>query len=339
MKREGGLFERIVTIENLVLAEKKARKGKANSYGIKLFDRNYQSNIVHLQKELLDGSYRTGKYDIFKIYEPKERDIARLPYKHRIVHHAIMNIMENIWVKTFTADSYSCIKGRGIHKCLNNIRKALRKVDETKYCLKIDIKKFYPSIDRVILMDIVKKKIKCKRTLDLHNEIINSAPGDKGVPIGNYLSQFYANLYLTYFDHWVKQELNVKYYFRYCDDIVLLSSNKNKLHLYLHKMIDYLSSELNLTVKSNYQIFPVESRGIDFIGYKMYHTHTLLRKSIKKRMMKKKNSPLSIVSYGGWAVHCNSVNLFRKNLNIELHDTFKRKAVSNRAARSVDIRV
>lgn len=329
MKRKNGLFEAIVSLENLKLADIKARAHKAKNYGIQLFDMNHEENILSLQRELESGDYRTGEYDIFKIFEPKEREIARLQYKHRVVHHAIMNVMEPIWTSIFTSNSYSCIKGKGIHKCLNDTRKALHDIEGTKYCLKIDVQKFYPSIDRQKLMEIVERKIKCKRTLALHREIINSAPGDVGVPIGNYLSQFYANLYLTYFDHWIKEIKKAKYYFRYCDDMVIFSSTKTDLHVLLGEIREYLSKELHLTVKKNYQVFPVAARGVDFVGYKMFHTHTLLRKSIKKSMIKKKNNPKSIASYGGWAVHCNCINLFRKTLKIELHDTFKRNTSKN----------
>lgn len=329
MKRKNGLFEQIVSIENIRLADKRTRAHKAKNYGIRLFDENHEANLIDLQRELESGEYRTGEYEIFKIYEPKEREIARLQYRHRVAHHAIMNIMEPLWVSTFTANSYSCIKGRGIHKCLQDVRKALKDIEGTKYCLKIDIQKFYPNINREKLIEIIGKKIKCKKTMNLHCEAIHSAPGESGVPIGNYLSQFYANLYLTYFDHWIKEVKRVKYYFRYCDDIVAFSATKEELHELLHYIREYLEKELFLTVKKNYQVFPVESRGVDFVGYKMFHTHTLLRKSIKKGLIRKKDNPKSVSSYGGWAVHCNSVNLFRKILKIELHDTFKRKTSKN----------
>lgn len=328
MKRINGLFEEIVNMENILLADKKARKGKPNNYGIRLFDQSFDENIAMLQTELQNGTYRTGAYEVFTIFTPKEREIARLQYKHRIVHHAIMNVMEPIWVSQFVAGSYSCIKGRGIHRCLSDVRKALKDIEGTQYCLKLDVQKFYPSIDRKILIGLISKKIKCAQTIALHSEIINSAPGQLGVPIGNYLSQFYANLYLTYFDHWLKEAKGVKYYFRYCDDMVILGPNKAELHTLLAEIRGYLDRELKLTIKKNYQVFPVQSRGIDFVGYKIFHSHTLLRKSIKKNLMKRRHNPKSVASYGGWAVHCNSVNLFRKTLKIEIHDTFSRKTKS-----------
>ena len=150
-----------------------------------------------------------------------------------------MNIMEPIWTNIFIKNTYSCIKNRGIHALRNDLESDLKKYpDKTKYCLKMDIKKFYPSLDHEILKEIIRKKIKDKYLLVLMDEIIDSAPG---VPIGNYLSQFFANLYLTYFDHWLKEECRCKFYYRYADDIVILSDNKEFLHnilcaikIYLH---------------------------------------------------------------------------------------------------------
>ncbi|MEF9476740.1 RNA-directed DNA polymerase [Chryseobacterium sp. 1B4] len=148
----------------------------------------------------------------------------------------------------------------------------------------------------------------------LLDEIINSAPG---LPIGNYLSQYFANFYLTFFDHWIKENLKIKYYFRYADDIVILNNDKENLHEILKIITKYLSNNLRLEVKRNWQIFPIENRGIDFVGYVHYHTHTLLRKSIKKRfakMLRKNPKKESIASYYGWAKHCNSKNLLKKLL-------------------------
>ena len=184
----------------------------------------------------------------------------------------------------------------------------------------MDIKKFYPSITHDILYEMLQRKIKDKKLLKLLKERIYSA---KGVPIGNYLSQFFANLYLTYFDHWVKEELKCKYYFRYADDIVILGNDKNYLRNVLVSIKLYLKQVLNLELKPNYQIFPVESRGIDFVGYKFYHTHVLLRKSIKMRMFRlinlykqnkidKDELNRRMRSYFGWMKFCNSKNLLRK---------------------------
>jgi RNA-directed DNA polymerase len=323
MKRIDGLFDKICSVENLMLADEKARRGKKNTYGVKMHDKNREQNIINLHHKLILGEYRTSQYNIFKIYEPKEREIYRLPYyPDRIVHHAVMNVLEPIWLSIFTTDTYSCIKGRGIHAAAKSISTDLHyNQEDTMYCLKLDIKKYYPSIKHDILKDIIRKKIKDKKLLNLLDEIIDSAPG---LPIGNYLSQYLANLYLAYFDHKVKEEKNVRFYYRYADDIVILSADKNTLH----SLISFIKQEfemLGLQVKSNYQIFPVESRGIDFVGYVFFHDHTLLRNRIKKSFCKRihsisrtnkeysnKEIKMLLSPWLGWAKYCNSRNLIKK---------------------------
>ncbi len=315
MKRIGDLYKEIISIENLQLADEKAQKGKSKQYGVQLHNKNKEQNIKALHELLKTKTFKTSPYSIFKVYEPKEREVYRLPFfPDRIVHHAIMNVLEVIFFRTFTADTYSCIKGRGIHKCANNLKKALQNKSNTTYCLKLDIKKFYPNIDHDILKQLLRKKFKDNELLWLLDEIIDSA---KGLPIGNYLSQYFANFYLSYFDHWLKEEKAVQYYFRYADDIVILASNKHYLHIILSDIKHYLNTHLKLIVKHDYQIFPVVSRGIDFVGYVFYHTHTLLRKRIKQsfaRMLKNKPNQASIASYKGWAIHCDSKHLLKKLL-------------------------
>lgn len=330
MKRIGNLFEKICSVENLKLADEKARKGKLKTFGVKIHDLNRESNIIKLHTTLLNGDYKTSRYDIFKIHEPKEREIYRLPYfPDRIVHHAIMNVLEDIWVSVFTKDTYSCIKKRGIHSAAEQIKKTLKSDPEyTKYCLKMDIKKFYPSINHDILKQIIRKKIKDKRLLNLLDEIIDSA---EGVPIGNYLSQYFANLYLAYFDHWIKEDKAVKYYYRYADDIVILSGTKELLHILLFDIKEYLFG-LKLEIKHNWQVFPVESRGIDFVGYVFYHSHTRMRKSIKKNFCRKvyrlnklkhlneKQFKQSICPWWGWAKYCNSKHLVKTILKQSIYE-------------------
>lgn len=315
MKRIGNLYSRICTLENLTLADHKASKGKARQPAVIHHRLNKEQNIANLQVSLQQHTYKTSPYSVFTIFEPKERLIYRLPYyPDRIVHHAIMNILEPIFMSTFTADTYSCIKGRGIHKAFYNVRTALKDKDNTRYCLKLDVKKFFPSIDREVLKKLLRKKFKDPDLLHLFDEIINST---EGLPIGNYLSAYLANFYLTYFDHWLKEHKQVKYYFRYCDDMVILHSDKAYLHQLRKDITQYLKTNLNLEVKSNWQVFPVNIRGLDFVGYKSFPTYSLLRKSIKLRfikMIRKSNNKKSISSYYGWIKHCNGVNLLNKYL-------------------------
>lgn len=322
MKRYNNLFDKIVSLDNLYEADKKARRQKSHRPEVMLFDKNKDKLLLDLQRKLINGEYETSEYYVFKIYEPKEREIFKLPYyPDRIVHHAIMNIMEPIWVSAFVKGTYSCIRNRGIHKALKDVKFALKDEINTQYCLKLDIRKFYHSIDHDILKTIIRKKIKDKRLLSLLDEIIESA---QGVPIGNYLSQFFANLYLTYLDHWIKEQKKVRYYFRYADDIVILGGDKQELRDLFYNIQYYLNNKLKLNFKNNWQIFKVDSRGIDFVGYRIFHTHTLLRKSIKKKFCKKINKlnkkqnidkdtyKQKICSYIGWIKYCNGRNLLNK---------------------------
>jgi RNA-directed DNA polymerase len=316
MKRIKNVYEQVYSIFNLEEAETIARKGKKHQYGVIQHMKNSESNLRCLQLMLQEKTYKTSGYTSFKIYEPKEREVFRLPFfPDRITHHAIMNVLEPMFVSTFTADTYSCIKGRGIHSAATKIKHCLKDVSATKYCLKLDITKFYPSVDHDILKYLLRKKIKDKDLLWLLDEIIDSA---NGLPIGNYLSQYFANFYLTYFDHWLKEVLKIKYYFRYADDIIILSDDKPSLHKLLFEIKTYLQVNLKLIVKGNYQIFPVDARSIDFVGYRFYHTHTLIRKRIKQnfaRMLVKRKNNASIASYYGWAKHANSKQLLKKLLN------------------------
>jgi RNA-directed DNA polymerase len=312
VKRLDGLYNRICSTENLVLADAVARKGKGWQRGIRIHDLNREANILKLQQSLLKKTYRTSDYTTFKVFEPKEREVFRLPYyPDRITHHAIMNVLEPVFVSVFISTTYSCIKGKGIHGAARAVRRALTDGEGTRYCLKLDITKFYPSVDHDILKKLLARKIKDSDLLWLLHEIIDSAPG---LPIGNYLSQYLANFYLTYFDHWLKETKNVKHYFRYADDLVILSGDKTYLHDLFREIRQYLEVELKLQVKKNYQVFPVSSRSLDFVGYRFYHTHTLLRKSIKQNFAKAllKGRMPSIVSYWGWAKHCNSKKFINK---------------------------
>lgn len=314
MKRAGNLYDKITSMANLVTADQKAQRGKLLRYGVILHNCRRESNLLLLQDMLVSKSYRTSSYDIFKIFEPKERLVYRLPYfPDRIAHHAIMNVLEPIFVSSFTADTYSCIKGRGIHQLLNNLREDLKDVSGTQYCLKLDIKKFYPSIDHEVLKGLIRRKFKDPDLLWLLDEIIDSAPG---LPIGNYLSQYLANFYLSYFDHWIKEQNGIRYYYRYADDLVILSSSKEQLHSLFKRIVSYLDG-LKLEVNPTHQVFPVEARGIDFVGYVFYHTHVRIRKAIKQncaRKLSKHPSDKSRASYQGWLGHCNARHLTKKLL-------------------------
>lgn len=322
MKRYNNLFDKIVSLDNLYLADIKARRNKGHRQEVEIFDQNRDELLKKLQQQLINNEYITSEYDTFIIKEPKERLIFKLPYyPDRIVHHAIMNVLEPIWTSVFIKNTYSCIKNRGIYAALRDVKEALKDKQNTEYCLKLDIRKFYPSIDHDILKQIVRKKIKDAKLLRLLDEIIDSTDG---VPIGNYLSQFFANLYLSYFDHWAKEEKHLQYYFRYADDIIVLHKDKQFLRD-LFKDMKLQIEALKLQFKDNYQIFRIEDRSISFVGYKIYHDYVLIRKNIKHRMCRnsarlcKRNVSFKyyrrkMCSHIGWLKHCNGINLLKKIL-------------------------
>ncbi len=321
-KRYNNLFEKIVDIENLRLAHQNARKGKTYYSHVQLVDNNQEYYLHELRESLINHTFTTSKYTTKEIYEPKQRTIFKLPYyPDRIIHHAIMNILQPIWNKTFIYDLYSAIPGKGLHAGSYRLRKFLRNSQDTKYCLKFDISKFYPSIDQSILLTQIKRKIKCKNTLWLLENIIRSPDGNKNVPIGNYLSQYFSNIYLNDFDHWLKEEKNIKYYIRYCDDGVILHQDKKFLKALKLEIDNYFTSKLKLSLNPKTQIIDVDKSGIDFLGYRHFRKYTLLRKSsarkYKNRIKDIENDKTkdpqkivsSIMSSYGWLKHCDAYNL------------------------------
>lgn len=330
MKRYGYLYEKIYSMENLELAHHNARKKKTWYKEVKMIDENPELYLKQLQNMLINHTYKTSEYITFKKKEHgKERIIYKLPYfPDRICQWAILQVIEPYIMRYFTKNTYSAIPGRGIHGCLKDVINAVQKdVPNCQYCLKIDAKKFYPSIDHKILKSIYRRLFKDKELLWLIDEIIDSTSGDIGIPIGNYLSQYSGNIFLTPFDHWIKEEKHIKYYFRYMDDIVIFSSNKEDLHR-LRKDIDvYFKSKLNLTMKENWQVFPTYVRGVDFVGYRTFLNYVLLRKSTCKEMKKKMryldhkritgkslnySEWCSFNSYKGWLKPCDSYRLAEK---------------------------
>lgn len=330
MKRYGYLYSKIYAMENLELAHQNARKGKTWYKEVQMIDENPSYYLNKLQKSLIDKTYQTSEYQTFiKNDTGKEREIFKLPYyPDRICQWAILQVIEPMLLKNLIYDTYSAIPGRGIHLCLNRLRNSIQHdVPGTQYCLKLDIKKFYPSIDHTILKQKYRKLFKDPDLLYLIDEIIDSTPESNGIPIGNYLSQYSGNFYLSDFDHWVKEVKSVKYYFRYMDDVVILSNDKRELHQLRKEINDYLQSELKLKVKENWQVFPTFKRGVDFVGYRTFMNYTLLRKStceqFKKKMIqidrkcrvgKEMNFSewCAINSYKGWLIHCDSFRLHEK---------------------------
>lgn len=338
MKRYGNLYEKIFSMDNLIEAHKHASNGKGWYSEVKEVNKNPEEYLQILQGMLINQTYETSDYILFLRKDGiKLRVIYKLPYfPDRICQWAIMQVIEPILINNFTTDTYSAIPGRGIHQALEKMQKAIRyDKDGTTYCLKMDVKKFYPNIDHNVLKQKFRKIFKDKKLLWLLDEIIDSVPDNEGVPIGNYLSQYCGNFYLSEFDHWIKEttfEFNgktykIKYYFRYMDDICILSDSKEFLHYLAQQIIIFMSEELHLTIKNNWQVFPVDYRGIDYIGYVVFRDKTLLRKRTVQTMEKTLTTIrrrvesgfeltyheyCSINSYAGWLKPCDSYGLETK---------------------------
>jgi len=283
MRRHGNLFDGIVGIENLWLAYCRARRGKTQKSAIKRFDLNPEERLAAIRESLLEHSFKTSQYTTKWVHEPKARLIYVLPFApDRIVQHAIMNVIEPIWDNLLISDSYACRIGKGIHA---GSRRCMEFVRRYKYCLKCDISQFYPSVDHAILFEIIQRKIKCRSTLDLLREIIYSMPNGRNVPIGNYTSQWFGNLYMNELDQYLKHEWRIKPYVRYCDDFVTFSDDKGFLNEVATATKEFCANRLNLSL-SICDLFPV-SQGLDFLGYRHFPGYILLRKRTSKRVKKR----------------------------------------------------
>ena len=282
LKRHGNLWNKITDYDNLYIAYVAASKGKHKRAAVIEFEKNVEENLKKIQTLLVSGQYTTSQYTNKTIYIPKERTIYKLPFApDRIVQHALLQILIPIWDKMMIHDSYSCRKGKGIHKASKKVSKYVK---QYKYCLKTDISKFYPSINHDTLLFIIKKKIKCKHTLILIEDIIRSFPGDCNIPIGNYTSQWFGNLYLNELDQYIKQMFRVKPYIRYSDDIVIFSNCKRHLKTIKDSIESFLCG---IKLKfSKWCIIPV-AVGVDFVGYKHYFDAILLRRSTCQRVIRR----------------------------------------------------
>lgn len=285
MKRLGNVWEQIIAPDNLRESIRKAARGKRHRTSVLRVEENVDHYVDALHELLASGQYRTSRYNIKTIYEPKERQIYCLPfYPDRIVHHAVMNVLEPYWDRKLIFDTYSCRQGKGQHKGSTRCMEFVRKY---RHVLKGDVSKFYPSIDHEVLKGLMRRQIKDPHLLALLDEIIDSAnttgthPKGKNCPIGNLLSQWFGNLYLGELDRFVKHELRCKPYIRYCDDFVLFSNDKAQLHEWLERIEAFLDDKLKLRL-SKRAVFPV-AHGIDFLGYRHFPDKVLVRKRTVKK--------------------------------------------------------
>ena len=325
MKRVGNIWDKLCSEEVLREAMNNAAKGKNRYRQVRYIMKHQDEYVKKLREMLINDTFVPSEYkiDIIKTEYGKEREIFKLPfYPDRVIQHAISIVLRPRWTKAMTSDSYACLVDRGVNskKRMFNLNAKLKRAINARefkhtdiYCLKMDIKKCYPSVDNEILAQLNRKYCKDEKVLALLDKL-NFA--GKGLPIGNFLSQLWINIVLTEIDRYVKETLKAKYYFRYMDDFVILGDNKQILHEWMHRIMNFLFYELNMVMNNKRQIFKVgrnlSERGIDFVGYVYRRNGTRLRKRIKKAFAKKRHAELSVPSYIGIAMHCDAKNLIDK---------------------------
>lgn len=303
------LYYQIFDYENLYTAFIEARKGKRYQQAVLSFERELEENLINLQNHLIWKSWQPGKASQFTVTDPKMRQITAPPFKDRVVHHAIHQIIEPYFEKRFIHDSYACRSGKGVHKSADRLmqflRKAKREFGDRFYIVKFDIKSYFASIDHESLIKQFSKTITDQDVVDLYTKCIKGYGFDNGtgLPVGALTSQLSANIMLDKLDHIVKDQWGIKYYVRYMDDFVILCENRQQAKLIMQVVQDELS-EIKLTLNPKSCYFPWQ-RGVDFCGYRMWPTHSLPRKRTVKRA--RKRIAKSIKLYKSGRLRFNSI--------------------------------
>jgi len=331
MKRFGNLYDELISFESLLFASRKARRGKRMKEGCATFEMNLEEELWRLHDELHNGTWVPGPYREFTIYERRPRKISAAPYRDRVVHHALCSAIEPVFERCFIHDSYACRVGRGTHAALERFTYFARR---SRYLLKSDIRKYFPSIDHEILKVKIRRKIKCSPTLTLIDRIIDgSNPQDemnvhfrgddlftpynrrRGIPIGNLTSQFFANLYLDSLDHHVLEQLKPKGYIRYVDDLTIFEDSKEKLWEMKHEIALYLEQE-RLTLHPSKTFVQPVTEGADHVGYQVFPNRRRMRKDVcfrflrrLRRMNDEVERQVSIQSWLGYVQWANAGGL------------------------------
>lgn len=270
MRRHGQLFEHFASFANLLSAYRKARRGTRRNGATAGYFFHLETELLGLQEELLQMRYQPGAYRYFKIYDPKERTISVAPFRDRVVHHALVQVLEPIYERIFIADSYATRKGKGTHVA---IAQAQRYLHQTGWFLKADVDKYFDSIRHDILLALLERKVKDRRLLEITRRIVtNGGMNGCGLPIGNLTSQFFANVYLHPLDMFVRQALGTRRYVRYMDDFVLFSSDKKTLSAHRRSIEDFLQGQLALQLKPGATYLNSAANGLTFLGRRIFPT-------------------------------------------------------------------
>ena len=351
MKRYGNLWHQIIDWSNLLLAARYAKKGKRFRDNVLAFNYNLEPELFKLQSELESKTYCPGAYKSFRIYDPKPRLISAAPYRDRVVHHALCNIIVPLIEKSFITDTYANRVGYGTHRALKRFIQFAR---SSRYVLQCDIRKYFPSIDHEILKQIIRRKIKCQDTLWLIELIIDGSnpqepvveyfPGDDlltpllrrhGLPIGNLTSQFLANLYLNDFDHFVKEKLRVKKYLRYVDDFSLFGDDFQFLAQARREIEQYLATLRLIIHPIKSQLFETR-HGANFVGFRVLPERVRVRNDNLRRARRRLKQLQADYARGSvtvkdliqrlqsWSAHLNHGDTYRLQEDIFSQYTFTR---------------
>ncbi|HEY1074341.1 MAG TPA: reverse transcriptase/maturase family protein, partial [Patescibacteria group bacterium] len=323
-----GSFAEIVSLENIHQAWLEFRRGKRRKPDVQSYERNLEDNLFRLHFNLKRGIFPETWYEQFRINDPKPCLISKAPVECRLLHHAIYRVLYPLYDRTFIFDSYSCRVGKGTHKAFERITEIARKVSKNYsgpcWALKFDIRKFFDSVDHVTLFNLLSSRISDRKLLHLLDNIIGSFNMNegKGMPLGNLTSQLFANVYLDPLDKFVKHHLKAKYYLRYADDMILLSSDPDELIGYFVEINRFSKERLKLQIHPHKTTLRKLSWGIDFVGYVALPHYTLPRRKTVKRATKRtlakvKEGPKAVkptlVSYVGYLCHANAI-MVSKNL-------------------------
>lgn len=337
MKSYNHLWEQFISDDNIKLAIKNVCKHKGNRKQFKELKENPEANIEWIRSYALN--FKNANHKPIEIYDGiqrKKRTIIVPTFEEQIIHHMVVNVLKPIIMRPMYEHSYGSIPNRGATLGRKYIEKWIKHDHKnTRYCLKMDIRKYFDSIPHDVIIKRLTEQIHDKQFLDVLTEIISVT--NVGIPLGFYTSQWLANWYLTALDHYIKEDLCAKYYIRYMDDMVVFGSNKRKLHRMRESIAQFLNL-IGLEMKSNWQVFPIISRFLDFMGYRFYHNRVTLRRSIlykacrkSNRLAKHKPSIYSLkqaMSYLGWFSQSDTYNIFRKRFNNNINIQYMKRRIS-----------
>jgi RNA-directed DNA polymerase len=359
------LYSQTINLKNLILAWRKARKHKTKKAYVIEFEANLRENLLKLQEELENQTYKPEPLVNFVIKDPKTRKISKSAFRDRIVHHAIIKIIEPIFDKTFIYDSCANRIGKGNLFAIKRFEKFVNKVSRNGkingwfnnnqikgYCLKADIKHYFQEVNHKVLISILRKKLCDEKVISLIEKILKNSSNKmgerglckKGMPLGNLTSQFFANVYLNELDYFVKHKLKAKYYIRYVDDFVILHNSKEQLKIWKQEIDNFLRNELKLELHpEKSKIIPL-SRGVDFVGFRNFYYYRLLRKrNIKSIYFKIERFKLGIIDYEkilesfqGWNAYAKWANSFKLRKEVVKNILYLQKYCSNNTCKYYD---